>query len=157
MVKLKRFLLHPLPVKLWFFPVLAGLGLAKLAIRMITFKRLVPRLGVSVGVAPWLPVLDAAQERRASTVKQVILLAARHAPWESNCFPQAVVARALLGWYRVPYCVFFGVRRAPSGDRFEAHAWVAAGRVRVSGGGSFPSYTVVGVFAAPQIPDLRAR
>lgn len=156
MDKLKGFLRHPLPVKLWFFPVWVGLGLAKLAIRLITFKRLVPRLGTLMGVAPWLPTLDPEQERRARIIKQVILLAARHTPWDSNCFPQALVARMLLGWYRVPYCVFFGVRRSPASDQFEAHAWVAAGRVRVSGGGSFMSYTVVGVFAGPRPLDSQA-
>lgn len=150
LVKPARFFRHhSLFVQLWFFPVWLGLGLAKLLIFTVSFKRLVPRLGVSVGLKPWLPLIDEAQERRARQVSQVVQLAARYTPWESNCFPQAVIARVLLGWYGVPYCLFFGVRRKPGNGEFDAHAWVASGCVRVTGRYSFHQYTVVGVFAAP--------
>jgi len=71
-------------------------------------------------------------------------LASRYTPWDSNCFPQAVVARGLLGLYRVPYCLFFGVRRHQG--RFDAHAWIATGPIRVTGQYSFNHYTVVGIF-----------
>lgn len=150
LVKPARFFRHhSLFVQLWFLPVWLGLGLAKLLIFTVSFKRLVPRLGVSVGLKPWLPLIDKAQERRARQVSQVVLLAARYTPWDSNCFPQAVVARVMLGWFGVPYCLFFGVRRKPDSGEFDAHAWVASGRVRVTGRNGFQQYTVVGVFAAP--------
>ena len=128
-----------------------GLGVAKAAIFTVTFKRLVPCLGVSVGLKPWLPLLEAAQERRARQISVVVQLAARYTPWESNCFPQAVVARFLLGWYRVPYCLFFGVCRESGTGAFDAHAWVGSGRVRVTGHNGFHKYVVVGVFAAPPL------
>ena len=145
LVKLGRFFRHhSLFVQLWFVPVWLGLGLAKLAIFTVSFKRLVPRLGVSVGVRPWLPVIDHRRQRRARQISGVIQLASRYTPWDSNCFPQAVVARALLGLYRVPYCLFFGVRRHQG--RFDAHAWIATGPIRVTGQYSFNHYTVVGIF-----------
>ncbi|MGY6555537.1 MAG: lasso peptide biosynthesis B2 protein [Wenzhouxiangella sp.] len=142
---------HPVFVQLWFLPVWLGLGVAKLAIFTVSFKRLVPRLGVSVGVRPWLPVITPAQERRARRVSRVVQLAARYTPWDSNCFPQAVVARVLLGLYRIPYCLFFGVRRKPGTGEFDAHAWIASGKVRVTGRYSFHQYAIVGVFAAPTL------
>lgn len=150
-VKLARFFRYPAVVKLWFVPVWLALGVAKLAIFTVSFKRLVPRLGVSMGVSPWLPLLDAHQEQTARWIGQVIQMAARYTPWESNCFPQAVVARLLLGWYRIPYGVFFGVCRDPLTADFRAHAWVGSGRVRVTGGFGFSRYVVVGVFVAPQL------
>ena len=140
-------------VKAWFLPVWLGLGIARLAILTISFKRMVPRLGVSVGVCPWLPLLDERQEKRARMVGQVIRLSARYTPWESNCFPQAIVARVMLGFYRVPYCFFFGVRRSPTTSAFDAHAWVATGRVRVIGGVGFNKYTTVGVFVSPRLKE----
>ena len=151
LIKVARFGRQPGFVQIWFFPVWVGLGIARLAILTISFKRLVPRLGVSVGVQPWLPLLDQREEKTARMVGQVIRQAARLTPWDSNCFPQAVVARVLLGWYGVPYCLFFGVRRKASDGAFDAHAWVGAGRVKVIGGWGFNKYAVVGVFAAPQL------
>ncbi len=148
LTRLRRYFRYPLFVKLWFLPVWFGLGLARLAILTLSFKRLVPGLGVSTGVAPWLPLLDQTQAGRARHIGEVVRLAARYTPWESNCFPQAVVSRQMLAWYRVPYCLFFGVRRQPANSEFEAHAWVAAGPVRVIGGAGFNRFTVVGVFAA---------
>ena len=148
--KLGTLFSYPRFVKAWFIPVWLVLGLARLAILTVTFRRIAPRLGNSVGVAPWVPVLDERQTKSARLVGQVIRLAARHTPWESNCFPQAIVARIMLGFYRVPYCLFFGVRRNSATGAFDAHAWVAAGRVRVIGGLGFDKYTVVGVFVSPQ-------
>ena len=154
LVKLPRFLRHPAFVKLWFIPVWFGLGVAKLAIFTVSFKRLVPRLGVSTGLSPWLPLIDERATRRARLISEVIRLAARYTPWDSNCFPQAVIARVLLGWYGVPYCLFFGVRRKPDTGEFDAHAWIASGRVRVTGRFSFNQYTVVGVFVAPSLAKI---
>ena len=154
--KLGSFFLYPRFVKAWFVPVWLALGLARLAILTLTFRRIAPRLGSSVGVAPWVPVLDGREEKRARLLGQVIRLAARHTPWDSNCFPQAVVARMMLAAYRVPYCLFFGVRRNAVTDAFDAHAWVAAGRVKVIGGWAFDKYTVVGVFVSPKLAKDRS-
>ncbi|CAD6875583.1 hypothetical protein [Methylomonas fluvii] len=57
----------------------------------------------------------------------------------------------LLGFYGVPYAVFFGVSRDTVGAKITAHAWVAAGRGRVTGGGSFGRFTVVGCFVSKRL------
>lgn len=142
---------HTVFVQLWFLPVWLALGVAKVAISTVSFKSLVPKLGVSMGVRPWLPLLTASEERRARRVSQVVQLAARYTPWESNCFPQVVVARILLGIYGIPYCLFFGVRRKPVSGEFDAHAWIASGKVRVTGRYSFHQYAVVGVFTTSSL------
>jgi len=151
LAKVLTFFRYPSFVKIWLVPVWLGLGLAKLAIFTVTFRRLAPRLGVLVGVSPWLPVIGNRQRRHARLIGQVIRLAARYTPWDSNCFPQVVVARLMLGLYQVPYCLLFGVRRDPSSGAFDAHAWMCAGPVRVTGGWSFDKYAVVGVFVSPQL------
>lgn len=149
--KLGSFFRYPCFVKAWFLPTWFLLGFARIAILSITFRRLASRLGASVGVAPWVPLLDEREAKRARLIGQVVRLAARHTPWESNCFPQAIVARMLLAAYRVPYCLYFGVYRNAATGAFAAHAWVAAGRVRVIGGWAFDKYTVVGVFVSPNL------
>lgn len=79
-------------------------------------------------------------------------LAARHTPWRSECYPQALTARALLGLARVPHVVSFGVRR--DGDALVAHAWVHVDGVPVTGLTGH-DYTEVGSFAWTPRPRRR--
>lgn len=149
--KAVSFLRQPAFIRLWFLPLWLLLGMAKAVILTLSFKRLAPRLGVSQGIAPWVPVLAPADEARALQIGRAVRLAAGYTPWDSNCFPQAVAARLLLGLYGIPYALYFGLMRDPATSEMKAHAWVAAGRVRVTGGTSFGQFTVVGVFVAPQL------
>ncbi|WP_439817976.1 lasso peptide biosynthesis B2 protein [Zavarzinia sp. CC-PAN008] len=140
----------------WFVPVWLVLGLARAVILVVPFRTLAPRLGVLLGASPWLPLLPAAQERRAILIGRVVRRAAKYTPWTSNCFPQAIAGRLLLGLYGLPYAFYFGVRRAEGGSELEAHAWVTSGRVQVTGGYSFNQFTTVGCFLAPSLaPVLR--
>lgn len=141
--------------QVWFIPVWVMLGLARAVILTLSFRRLAPHLGIHAGVHPWLPLLNRGQEARALRIGRVVRLAARYTPWESNCFPQAVTARLLLGWYGIPYALFFGL--AKEHGEMKAHAWVAAGRVRVSGGNSFHHYTTVGCFYAHRLAAVVAQ
>jgi hypothetical protein len=138
--------------KLWLLPAWLMLGISRFLILTIHFRRMAPWLGNRAGVNPWVPLIDPVAEARAVHIGQVISTASRYTPWVSNCFPQAVTARILLGLYGVPYCLFFGVSRDSADADMKAHAWVAAGRVRVTGGTSFGQFTVVGCFAAAD-PD----
>ncbi len=128
--KARTFLGLPLFVQLWLLPLWLILGASKALIVATSFRRLAPRLGQLSGAAPWVPLLDARQESRALLIGRAVRLAARYTPWDSNCFPQAVAARVLLGLYGIPYALYFGVSLDPRPDGMQAHAWVAAGRVR---------------------------
>lgn len=133
----------------WLVPVWLLLGVSRLLIKIVSFRRLAPYLGVLSGAAPWVPLLQTHQQSRARDIGRVVRLAARYTPWESNCFPQAVVARLLLGWYGIPYALYFGLLNDRGAAPLSAHAWVAAGPVQVTGGSAFHQFTVVGVFASP--------
>ena len=136
------------------FPLWFILGISKALIFTVSFRRLAPHLGQAIGVAPWIPLLDPAQQARASQIGRAIRLASRYTPWNSNCFPQAVAARLLMGFYGIPYALYFGLMRDAQSLEMKAHAWVAAGRVPVTGGGSFKQFTVVGVFVTPGLVSL---
>lgn len=147
--KAHSFLRQPLFIQLWFIPLWFILGASKTLIFTISFHRLAPCLGRHCGIAPWVPLLNPHQETRARLIGRAVRLAARYAPWDANCFPQAVAARMLLGLYGIPYTLFFGLMRDAS--EMKAHAWVAAGKSHVTGGTSFGQFTVVGCFVAPQL------
>jgi hypothetical protein len=144
--KARGFLRQPLFVQFWFVPVWVLLGISKVLIFTIPFQRLAPRLGERTGIAPWVPLLTPEETHRARLIGRVVQMTARYTFWNANCFPQAITARWLLGLYDVPYVFFFGLSR-DTGDGMKAHAWVAAGPVRVTGGYSFHQFTVVGCFA----------
>jgi hypothetical protein len=152
--KLSNFLDQPVFIKLWFLPVWLLLGLSKLIIRLVSFKRLAPRLGIHVGTDAVVPLLDERQERRALMVGRVVRLSARYTPWNSNCFPQAVTAKLLLSLYRIPYALYFGLGKDSADSGTQAHAWIAAGRIRVTGGASFGQFTVVGCFVSSHLDKV---
>lgn len=149
--KLRTYRQLPLFVQLWLPLAWLLLGVARWLILHMAFARLAPWLGQSVGASPFVPLLSGAQQVRAMQVGHVVRVAARFTPWTSNCFPQALVARWLLGLYGVPYTLCFGLQRAQGVDDVQAHAWVASGPVAVTGGRSFGLFTVVGVFATPGV------
>jgi hypothetical protein len=91
-----------------------------------------------------VPPLTQEQAFRARHIGLIVEAAAAHAPWRSDCYPQALTARSFLAARRIPHVVSFGVRR--DGDALVAHAWVHAGDVAVTGGNG-REYTEVGTFA----------
>lgn len=135
-------------VLLWLLPTWVMLGISRLIILTATFRRIAPYLGRPVGLNAYTHLLSPHQKKRALQISQVIRLSSRFCPWVANCFPQAVTARMLLGLYRIPYSLYFGVARDGDTREFKAHAWVAAGRIPVSGGQSFGSFTIVGCYTS---------
>jgi hypothetical protein len=146
--KLQAFFGQSLFVQAWFLPVWLSLSLARAAIRLSSFHRIAPRLGRDAGIDPWVPLAPDCVERRALEISRVVRMAARYTPWTSDCYPQAIVARGLLGLYSVPYMLFFGLRRGRHGT-MEAHAWIACGRIPVTGGAACSRFTVVRQYKAP--------
>lgn len=144
--KLRSFLQLPIFVKVWLLPAWLLLGIAKLLIHSVSFSRMAPHLGMHMGTAVMLPLLTPQQYARALRIGRTVEVAARHTPWKSNCFAQAVAARLLLGLYRIPYTLCFGLMREPVSGEIQAHAWVAAGQAAVVGQFSFDRFTVVGAF-----------
>lgn len=140
------FLRLPAFVQLWFVPAWLLLGLARATILVIPFPRLARTFGHPLGTAAWVPLADARQCARARQVGLAVRVAARHTPWTSNCFPQALAARLLLALYRVPCTLCFGLVR--DAGTVKAHAWIVCGPVAVTGGAGFGHYTVVGAFAS---------
>ena len=122
------------------------LGLTRLVIVALPFSAVRRLLGERrdprVQVAP--PELTDDVLAHAARIGTTVGLAARHTPWRSECYPQALTARVLLGGARIPHVVSFGVRR--DGDALVAHAWVHAGTVTVTGG-SGHDWTEVGSYA----------
>ena len=145
--KSRSFWSLPLFIKLWLFPVWCLLGFARLAVLFISFRSIAIYLGQDRGTAACLPILPPAKLSSARLVGRTIRLAARYAPWEANCFAQAIVAAFLLRMFKIPYSIFFGLRNEDLIlKEMDAHAWTMSGCIAVTGGNSFGNFTVVGTF-----------
>jgi len=147
--KVDRFLRMPVWVMLCSGPIWVLLGIAKGCIAFIPFKHLISCFGVSIGVAPHNSNITPEQARIARQIGKVVSLVARYTPWESNCFPRAIVASLLLRLKGVPYGIYFGVGREAKGVELVAHSWVMAGAVPVTGGLGRECFVTVGVFVHP--------
>lgn len=119
------------------------LGLARIMLVVVPSGSIGSLLGRAEDKAA--SALSADEERRARRIGRAVRLAARHTPWLSQCYPQALVAHLELSVARISHSVSFGLRRSDDGQLL-AHAWVRAGAVSVTGGDS-SRYTVVGTFA----------
>ena len=73
--------------------------------------------------------------RRIERVGRAIARAERRVPWRSDCLVQALAARHWLSRHKVDSRLHIGVRRGPG---FEAHAWLEAGGLAVTGGDGVP-------------------
>ncbi|NCS64714.1 MAG: hypothetical protein COS39_06420 [Hydrogenophilales bacterium CG03_land_8_20_14_0_80_62_28] len=138
----------PAPVRALFVPTWCLLGGARLATLLLPFRRLAPHLGKHLGNTAFSPLLAPGQVARAAQIGQVVELAARYAPWRARCHEQAIVARVWLGGFKIPYVLYYGVGKGMDGT-LQAHAWVCAGPVNVTGGDSWAEFTVVGAFFGP--------
>jgi len=113
------------------------LALARLALILIPFPRLARRLGRFVPpdearrVSAAIPRSDA-DAGLALEVSRAVARAAGHAPFEAVCLPRALAARMMLERRGVASVIHFGAAKL-SEKPFDAHAWLDAAGVEVTG------------------------
>jgi hypothetical protein len=127
------------------------IALSDLAILAIPFRRLAPLTGDSLGTAATVPLANARQQGRARMIGRATTIAARAAPFRSNCYPQALTAILLCRVFSVPTALFFGANFDPDGDGkpigLKGHAWVVSGPLTITGGAdSFHRFPALGCF-----------
>jgi hypothetical protein len=116
---------------------LMWLLLARLALVVVPFPRLARRLGSFVAPNDGRTLQAKAhgtdsQTQIAARVGWAVTRAARHAPFKAVCLPQAMAARIMLMRRGVPSVLHFGANRTAGGP-IEAHAWLDAAGVEVTG------------------------
>lgn len=152
---LVRFWRRPALFKCCFFVAWLFLGISRFLILALEFRRIASFLGYQDGIEPSIPIVEPKKEERAKVLGAAIQTAARFTPWESNCFPQAVTATIMLRCLKIPYAMYFGVRKNQESNAIAAHAWVVSGRARVTGGASFRDHKIVGCFVSKECQTKR--
>ncbi|MBX2998016.1 MAG: lasso peptide biosynthesis B2 protein [Caldilineaceae bacterium] len=130
--------------------VFVMLGLARLTLRVVPFRRLAQHLGTLHNeTSTESPPDHLAQARR---IALSIARVSPHTPWESNCFPQALTAKFWLRRRGIPTTLYLGVALNKTGadgstrTDMEAHAWLRCGPFLVTGGRGHERFTVTAIF-----------
>lgn len=128
----------------------AGLLAARVKIAALPFRRIASGLGVFV--APADPRVASAQApapadraRIAAQVGWAVTRAARHVPFKAVCLPQAMAAHAMLRRRGIASAMHFGARRSDE-KPIDAHAWLDAAGVEVTGYPLEPGMVEIGCF-----------
>jgi hypothetical protein len=106
-----------------------GLILARLALRLVPFRRLKPFFNRPVRG----PEVDGpARQRLRKEVVWAILRTAKFLPGKMMCFPRGIVAQAMLRRRGVATTLYYGVTTG-NGNGSTAHVWVQDGAQGVVG------------------------
>lgn len=146
--KLKTARALPISILLMSAFSFALLAISRLAVNLLTLKRLSNYFGTYRGNDCFSTCLSETQKKRARMIHKAIKVAAKNTPWCSNCLPQAMVAKTWCVIFKVPYVFYIGFRkdeREPSG--FAAHAWVMAGPIALTGGNGFRQFHVTSTYS----------
>jgi hypothetical protein len=125
------------------------LGITRLAINTLPFRRLARRFGPLRVETP--EQASAAELAAARRIAWAIHRISPYTPWKSNCFPQALTAKLLLRRRAIPSTLYLGAafkRGGLTGSQsgMEAHAWLRCGPRYVTGGRGHEHFGTVGVF-----------
>ncbi len=123
------------------FPIAwLAIALAALLILIVPFRRMAPWLGRNHGAVALTPLGDKQTDARALHIAKAMAIAARNAPFRSDCLPQALAAVFLCMLARIPTALHLGVATDMAGAkrRLDAHAWVQSGQVNVTGDANSP-------------------
>ena len=111
------------------------LATMRLLLRLRPFKLVAQRLGRIVSPAEAraaTPPASAEQISLAADISWAVTRAARDAPFRAVCLPQAMTARVMLARRGVPSVLHYGATTQGEAA-IEAHAWLSAAGVEVTG------------------------
>jgi hypothetical protein len=118
---------------------LIELLLAKVSLQLIPFRRLAGRLGAALPAGEGVVRLaaepvSAEAAGLAADVRWAVIGMAHYAPFKAVCLPQALAAKSMLRRRGVASLLHLGVARDPDqAAKLEAHAWLQAAGVKVTG------------------------
>ncbi|TCT07517.1 lasso peptide biosynthesis B2 protein [Aquabacter spiritensis] len=136
----------------------ACLAAARVATGLLPFRIIAGWLGpfVPPAAAP-APFVRADHKRAAQEIGWAVRSVAAHAPFKAVCLQQALAAHAMLRRRGIPSVVRFGAGRGDA-KPLDAHAWVDAAGVAVTGHPVAPHIAEIGCFTGrtpwpPPAPD----
>lgn len=126
-----------------FLEALVLLGVFRMLILTMPFKRIAPLLGEDQQeTAVSNDGLDLKLVRQISSAVQTM---SKYTFWDSKCLVQAYTAQTMLKRRNLPATVYLGVAKDDH-NKLKAHAWVRCGTIYVTGGNGHKLFTVTNKF-----------
>jgi hypothetical protein len=120
------------------------LGVARLAILTLPFRRIAPYLGRHMAQSPH--GLESQRQDLVERTSWAVQTASRHLPWECTCLAQAMAGKAMLKRRGVPSTLYLGLAKAGEAQ-LQAHAWLRCGERILTGWQGMGEFAVIATFA----------
>jgi hypothetical protein len=114
------------------------------ALRLLTFRRIAPRLGRLIDPASIKP-LTGEQLQRARLIGWAVESLSHRLPWQVKCLAQAVSAKWMLQRRGLPSTLYLGVDHGQE-KWLEAHAWLCCGAEIITGERQHERFRVMASF-----------
>jgi hypothetical protein len=141
--RLRQWVSLPVSERCLLLEAVFWLAWARLALRLVPFRRLAPRLGQPQAESPHSLPPEAVQQARL--IARLVGIAGRHLPWTCTCLVQALAGMQMLR-RRGQSCTLYLGAAKDQAQQFCAHAWLRSGEVLVTGGREHQDFVVVGSF-----------
>ncbi len=143
--KLRKLLGLPWRDRLLLAEASLSLAVARLAVRLMPFRWIAPRLGETMAASP---EEDSADPELLRRIGWAVGVAGHNLPWTSRCLAEAIAGKAMLKRRGVPSTLYLGLAKDGQAD-LEAHAWLRCGSRILTGERASEGYTVIASFAEP--------
>ncbi len=144
--KIKKFHELSSDEKKLFLEAYVTVGIMRVAILRVSFKRLTRSLAHHKNDIEIIP-LDDSEVQTALSVGKAISRASAYTFWESTCLAQSFTARRMLQRRGVPGVLYLGVAKDSDGkENIKAHSWSQCGDVIITGDEGHRNFTVLSVF-----------
>ena len=120
------------------------LGIARLAILVLPFRWVAPRLGRHMARSP--EETRAVSAELLDRISWAVATASCHLPWDCLCLAQAIAGKAMLKCRRVPSTLYLGLVK-DGVTQLQAHAWLRCGGRILTGQRGMTGFTVIATFA----------
>lgn len=135
------------PRRLAFAEAVIFLGVARLALLLFSFQRLLRFFGLQIVPEIWdATAVSAPREPAIRQVAEAIRRCARHVPWQSLCLVQALAGRAMLARRGLAPNIWLGVAKEPQ-QAMEAHAWLVCDQQFVTGSDGYERFVPTACFS----------
>ncbi|MDB5361025.1 MAG: hypothetical protein JWO51_2322 [Rhodospirillales bacterium] len=132
------------------FEAALWLALARASVLVVPFRHLARRIGHVAAPIDGMAAGPSASPSptEIELVRDIgwaVTRAARYVPFKAVCLPQALAAKMMLRRRNLPGVLYFGAARQATGG-LEAHAWVMAAGIEVTGYPEAHSFTPITCF-----------
>ena len=127
-----------------FLEAVLWIGVAKLAVLSLPFRRLAPYLGRHMAESSEAAI--PCHEKLLKQIAWALRTAAHHTPWKSQCLARCIAGKIMLKRRGLSSTLYLGLAKS-DGRELIAHAWLRCGDKILTGLRGMRRFNVISTFA----------